>query len=904
MQKRVFLGYSTPVLPSIVNHLLLEKDSLAQSLVIVPTTQSGRLLRESLAAATTALLAPRVSTPGALLKVNHPRLPPKWIEKIAWSQSIENLTSTNAKTLRGLFPSSPELAQTTGEAALAIASDLANLSASLSEHNHDFKSASAILRETPEASRWNTLAELQTSFENVLADWSYISSAAAQRNHLKLPECQHIFLAGVTELPKLLVNSLETFPANITILIGAPGSKAAHFSKWGIPTDAWKTEKLPSHTRSHIAANPAEQAKLAVKLAAQSKANSAQFAIGSPDDTVGTTLAKTFTENGWHAFHSAARSPLPGLVRWLTAWRDWISEPSVPHFATLLELPEADNLADGQRAVAAKSLNNLRDKHPFSDIKTIAKLAATHNRQLAQTIKNLLNERLNFQNEAFGHALQNHLTQLNLNDTKTDRQTDAILTFLKDATPLFSKIQRKACFWLTILISEIPENPPEPPANRAIDIQGWLELLFEPGPHLIIAGMNENNVPSRPGGEPWLSENLRSTLGLGTTAQRHSRDTYLLHAMLESRKTNGSTNLICGKNNHTADALLPSRLLLNVTDPELVPTVQNLFREMEPPEANLAWSNNWKWQVPEKTPSNSIGVTALSTYLSCPFRYYLKHVLRMETPSPERAEMNPRDFGTLTHAILQHWAEQDSTSTETCTTKINKALKKATSEVIGNAFSGKIPLPVRIQLESLAQRLTWFAGLQAEIAADGWETIETEKRFEIPILNMKIKGTIDRIDRHRDSGQLRVIDYKTGKPRNIVSAHARKQIASSKTPEHLQNIPAAQLNIPDKTGKPKPHLWKNLQLPLYVESLRSTHEIFPTPAYIFLGKTKKDTQTLPWNGYSTSVHEPAIDCAKWILNQIQQKKFWPPAENVEHDSFEVLAAQQTLESQCENPTAP
>ena len=91
MKDRIFLGYNAPFLPLLVEQLLNDRESLAQSLVIVPTGQSGRILRESLAAAATAILAPTVTTPGALLQIDDASVAPPWIEKIAWTQALSSM---------------------------------------------------------------------------------------------------------------------------------------------------------------------------------------------------------------------------------------------------------------------------------------------------------------------------------------------------------------------------------------------------------------------------------------------------------------------------------------------------------------------------------------------------------------------------------------------------------------------------------------------------------------------------------------------------------------------------------------------------------------------------------------------------------------------------------------------
>ena len=48
-----------------------------------------------------------------------------------------------------------------------------------------------------------------------------------------------------------------------------------------------------------------------------------------------------------------------------------------------------------------------------------------------------------------------------------------------------------------------------------------------------------------------------------------------------------------------------------------------------------------------------MSVTQFIDYLRCPFRFYLKHVLRMEPFDAARDEMDARGFGSLIHDSIE-----------------------------------------------------------------------------------------------------------------------------------------------------------------------------------------------------------------------------------------------------------
>ncbi|MGJ8634822.1 MAG: PD-(D/E)XK nuclease family protein, partial [Luteolibacter sp.] len=882
-----FLGYTAPFLPLLTDHLLEDRATLSSSLIIVPTSQSGRILRESLAEKATALLAPTVTTPGALLHLDNPSIAPTWLEKIAWIETLESLTETDWQNLAGLFPIPPDTSDASSDWAVSLASEITSLRATLQDHLHNLFSASKFLASTPEADRWNDLATLETMIEKRLGSWNYTSRSTALRQDFKLPSGHtKIILAGITEMPPCLTKALEDFTGDITSIIAAPESEAHLFSTLGLPLDTWAETELPATAKTLIVADPIQQANAALEAVSQSSASSSEIALGSADDATGATLSRIFTENGWSAFHPASSQPLPSVIRWLTAWKDWLTKPSSKNLATLLSLSQSQPAITTNRTQTLLALNKLRDRNPTLEPPALQKIS--NDPELVAAISKALTHRQSFLAKPFPEAITNHLADLQASTDAAQQTISQIHDFLDQAAPIFQKIKRTHTFWLQTLLSEIPTPTAQPPANRIIDIQGWLELLYEPGQHLVICGMNETFVPARSGGEPWLSENIRTALGLTTDADRHARDAYLLHAMTRMREASGSTTLICGKNGNGGETYLPSRLLLQVPRERLVATVENLFWEIEPPEANLVWESNTPWQPPHVDLPETISVTALANYLSCPFRFYLKNIVRMSVPEPDRREMNARDFGSITHLIVENFGIDPEARNLTDPEKITAYLEAQLHLVIREQFGTKPPLAIRIQTGAIAQRLTWFATHQAQIRADGWEIIHTERKISIPSNDFNILGTIDRIDRHRETGQLRVIDYKTGKVSDIERAHRQKTTPKNNGPLHFQNQQAPFQSTTDAKGKPAEYFWKNLQLPLYALAEKNETGTLPIPAYIHLGQTQDNVRLTSWDTFSEEDLQSAKACADWITSSIAARNFWPPAAKVTYDDFETL----------------
>jgi ATP-dependent helicase/nuclease subunit B len=444
------------------------------------------------------------------------------------------------------------------------------------------------------------------------------------------------------------------------------------------------------------------------------------------------------------------------------------------------------------------------------------------------------------------------------------------------------------------MLAGIPSPAPLPPEGRVVDVQGWLELFHEPGSHLILCGMNEGKVPARSGGEPWLSEASRERLGLIKDAERAARDAFLYQAMLEARRHGGRVDLICGKSGAGGDSLLPSRLLLAAGRDELPGRVKTLFREIEPPEAGLRWEKDWQWQPRKVEPPKRLNATSLTDYLNCPFRYYLKHAVGMQGTEAGRAEWNARDFGTVAHEVLERWGQDDKARDSEDARAIHDLLSRELDRVVAEWFDQRIPLAVRIQTEALRQRFLWLARVQARERAAGWEIVDVERKVEIPVGEALIVAKIDRLDRHRDSGRLRVIDYKTGKVEGVEKAHRKKVTTATVLPAHFTLEDPVVYEAREK-GKSANFRWHNLQLPLYAAAVLSREQTLPTPCYLTISPTEAEVDLLEWTDFDPNDLNAAQACADWVAQRIAAGVFWPPAEKVTYDDYQVLAAGRTLE---------
>jgi len=189
-----------------------------------------------------------------------------------------------------------------------------------------------------------------------------------------------------------------------------------------------------------------------------------------------------------------------------------------------------------------------------------------------------------------------------------------------------------------------------------------------------------------------------------------------------------------------------------------------------------------------------MAATWLERYATCPFQYFLGYVLGVRAvEAPERVlTLEPRERGSLVHALLE---EAYRRLADRGLLPLTRARLTETREVLDEVLDagfaeaerrGVTGLPVLWAGERARLRAELHAALVAEtVDGEEWIPVLFEAAFGAdwredsgPALayalpdgtTVFLTGLIDRVDRSADGARARVIDYKTGRVRNGVSA--------------------------------------------------------------------------------------------------------------------------------------
>jgi DNA helicase-2/ATP-dependent DNA helicase PcrA len=159
----------------------------------------------------------------------------------------------------------------------------------------------------------------------------------------------------------------------------------------------------------------------------------------------------------------------------------------------------------------------------------------------------------------------------------------------------------------------------------------------------------------------------------------------------------------------------------------------------------------------------SLSASAIERYGLCPLQFKLRRDWRIPEESPAALQ-----YGGAMHQALRHY--YDAVRFE----------RPAPAEEIIQVFRNEFAKAVIV--DDYQRELYENQGVQhlqdfiATAESNVPDVLHTEQEFEIEIGGTKVQGRIDRIDRLED-GSVRIVDYKTGKPRSEKDADNSLQLS-------------------------------------------------------------------------------------------------------------------------------
>lgn len=927
--RREFLDWKRPALLAAVEVLArrfaknVELD-LANVVVVVPGGRAARRLLELVVTKAQEdellLTPPAIVTPEGFPELLYEA---KWpfadvlTQQLAW---VEALRSAPRELVAEFLPHPPERADI--QRWLAIGETLRRLHLELAADGLDCEQAlkgADRVEGFMEHERWQTLQKLQRRYHDVLDRlelWDVQSARLVAIKQREIATDKELVLIGAVDLNRtqramldLVAAGSETRAEQVTALVIAPPDMAERFDEHGCLIPAkWTEAELPLTDEQVVRVDgPAEQTEAITRwlgsLAGQYRAD--QIVIGMPDEKLVPHVERQLSQCGLKARWAIGKQLAEtGPYRLLKVAADYVTRRRFRDLAALVRHPDVwervqlsskgrgedfltvlDGFAE-ERLPAhldAERLTKEKDKEEnaarvlgiYSAVEELVAPLSSKSRPLAEWAEGLREVLAAVYGKRELDREQEHDRYLALALTQIAEGLDGLARVPKELQPLVDA--RQAC--RIVLTGLVGEGIPPTAEPESMEMLGWLDLPLDDAPATIVTTFNEGWVPSSATADAYLPNRLRQALGLLHNDRRLARDAYATALLAASRQ---NLKLVVARRDSQGNPLAPSRLLFLTTPDKIVERACRFFGVLPPqaPRRNLldaqpsfatrVKTSTTPLAVPQpdalETSLAALSVTKFRDYIACPYRFYLRHIAKLQTITDGADELDGGAFGGLAHLVLEQYGRADeakSARSEGNPQKIAEYLQDKLTHVAFARFGKESVRPaVLLQVEQIRLRLAAFAEWQAGRNREGWRIVFSEDSAERRSLETKwpvddkpflLQGRIDRIDYHESLRRLCVLDYKT----------------------------ADRGDDPGRTHRKKDE-WVDLQLPLYRHLIRDAKlppEVATDAAvelgYIVLPLDVKSAGLLLAD-WDTPTLESADEKAREIVRAIRNSEFWPP----------------------------
>ena len=724
----------------------------------------------------------------------------------------------------------------------------------------------------------------------------------------------------------------------VQIWVHAPEEEKPHFDSFGRPMEnAWNTREIhipnafvyPDNNLENVdneastihLVNDAEaMAKEALRLAGGCTSREAVLAVG--DDEFSPALLNTFADAGWELNMPEGRSAMStDLGRLASQLADacdarentpiWSDEGNVvtdngtqgldAFVALLCNTALQQAWADDVHALTGlqehvenirmlllpgseRALIQMLEKLPAvnSGYKSIEKLQNNHSdtyfsyaKEVSSLITTLCGEHQSRQLKELANALEAKHTK------GTGKPlAKAIAKQMKACAKQGDKLPSRLCT-MELLRRRVEDKVRGPALSERIfsvgDILGWRELAYTREKQVILAAMHDGCIPEPVPEDDFLQESLCQELGIRHEKFRIARDSYLLTALINSRRESGRVDFILARQKEDGSVLTPSSLLMRCGN-ELPRRARTLFAESKTPKTLPAIprcplrratgstesitpgmlesieqisggrQNPYTRPIPDEngnTRLKTFSPSSLATFLQCPLTFWIKNLLNIDLGNSykeNKGELESNEYGTVMHAVLDELvkqfpgeeellqacpaAETDTTAGIDHMLQTGREIARTEWQRVYNSTTtrNRQPLAMEVQLQAIERSLQAFVTQHMQDLKDGWRNVAREYTFE-PVLEYaedQFAGfymNADRIDRNRD-GRWRIIDYKTSsgekKPHKV---HFDVLDKGTDSPYfRFMNVQGYEFGT--VCFGEKLYRWSDVQLPLYACGLR------------------------------------------------------------------------------------
>ncbi|MDA1008149.1 MAG: PD-(D/E)XK nuclease family protein [Planctomycetota bacterium] len=733
-----------------------------------------------------------------------------------------------------------------------------------------------------DSQRWMALGQWRAMIEESLA-----RVGAQGPMHRRLfaiesgsPRWNRVVLSGIDDATPMLARTVEALRSrgvHVDILVHAPQEYSASFDSSGVPKPgAFSAEAAVPLEQIIAASEPDDQAEAI--LAQWARHAQSAVAIVVADESIVPAIRRTFSSRGvqvngakgtpaWrtHAGRLLTRLAACSMERTTDALHALVADQAVSAascdqqqelLSTLLKCREDELRQSVDEQLDALSKVHVPGVSWLLDCLNLDRCAAgvTTGRDLFSKL-----------NEIIGTLV---VPLCSLDAVSSDiehRGLTAVSKILEECAIAFAdeKIDRDSIPALMgvardMVAKKVIHTKQD---ENALEVYGWLEAPHLPAQTMVIGGVHGDSLPSVVARDGWLTESVRDAIGLPTAAKRMARDAFRLAGL--RHRFGDKLMVVAARSSGEGDSLPLPRILLGAVGELTRDGAQQLARRVQHFDSKSDQRPSLRVRVessgdgngfdaapslPKTVELSRISVTAFKEYLESPYTYWLKQIEKLRQP-----EIDEREFHGVTLGAFLHLAWKSVSIGELARERNRDQLESSMRDSFEAAATRqlhRLPSPLhRLQLDRMRERIPLLAELEATERAKGWYPLLAEHKMEdnealvldVTETPIMLEARIDRVDQHESTGEIRVLDLKSG------------QDGESPSESHFK---------PDK--KHGGNQWFDLQLPLY-------------RLLVSRMKESRDATSLPQVGYLIS--PPARNCPTIVMADAADQ--WTEAHFVE-----------------------
>ncbi len=312
-----------------------------------------------------------------------------------------------------------------------------------------------------------------------------------------------------------------------------------------------------------------------------------------------------------------------------------------------------------------------------------------------------------------------------------------------------------------------------------IQVMGMLETRNLDFDRVIILGANEGILPKTGFGESFIPYDLRQAYHLPLQNTKTAVTAYhffrlLQHAQQAVMVYNSEPDVMGGGE--------VSRLVLQIENelagrnPKIRVSRKIIHVPLNKPDSTdgiTITKDKAVMSLLKKQVEKGISPSALNTYVRCPLLFYYRYVARIDIPVQPEVSVQSNTFGSVVHGVLDRFYKPFK-GKMIDVANLNKSLKEHLDGFLSLEFQkhyGRDDLKYGrdLLMYNVARKYVERFVLNeiSLLKKEPRQLVDTEKAIQTGLhvegLPVVVRGFIDRIDKNPVTGEIRIIDYKTGR---------------------------------------------------------------------------------------------------------------------------------------------